>query len=505
MSVFDKVFGCKKPIVPYHPEKAPRYPEALSPETLRDIFADCSDFQYREILPGLCGGERLFVCWLDGVCDGGGVAQEVIRPLTELVRSGFETSAERLLEGAVYSASAVLRSDCDSVVDDICGGHCAVVFPVAGNAVCFELKSKNQRSITEPTLEKSLKGAKDSFVEALRTNTALVRQRIRNPSLKLISGCAGRKSRTRYAVFYLDGVADPAIYEELLRRLDDIDVDALLATGSIEEYIVDRPRCPFPQLLHTERPDRFARQLTGGRVGLIVDGLPLAFMLPVNFAEFLRVPQDDSQHFLVATALSLVRWFALVLSLVLPAFYVAIAMYHQEMIPTKLLLSVIESKQSVPFSTALEVLGMLIAFELLQEAGLRLPNPVGDTVSIIGALIVGQSAVEAKVISPIAVIVVALAGISSFALPNQDLSGALRLARFALVIAAILAGLFGVTALLCLIIWQLCSIDNFGTNYTAPLSGGRPHPLASTLLRKPKGDDKLRDETLNTPDRRRQK
>lgn len=505
MSVFNNLFKSRKLNIPTHPQRKPRFPEAISPETLRNIFDGCSDFQFREISPGLGGGEKLFVCWLDGITDGGGIADEILRPLTNLMRSGTRPDAERLMSGAVYSASAQLCADCDELVFNICHGHCAVVFPETGDAVSFELRSKNQRSISEPTLEKSLKGAKDSFVEVLRTNTALVRQRICNPALKLTSGVIGRKSDTRYAVFYIDGVADPAVYEELIRRLDDIDIDALLATGSVEEYIVDKPRCPLPQLLHTERPDRFARQLAGGRVGFMVDGLPIAFLLPADFAEFMRVPQDDSQHYLVATALSLVRWFALVLALVLPAFYVAIAMYHQEMIPTKLLLSVIESKQAVPFSTALEVLGMLIAFELLQEAGLRLPNPIGDTVSIIGALIVGQSAVEAKVISPIAVIVVALAGISGFALPSQDMSAALRIARFALVLAAILAGLFGVTALLCLLLWYICTIDSFGANYTAPLSAGRPGALAKTLLRKPKPDDKLRDETLNTPDRRRQK
>ena len=176
-----------------------------------------------------------------------------------------------------------------------------------------------------------------------------------------------------------------------------------------------------------------------------------------------------------------------------------------QMIPTKLLVSVIESKKNVPFPTSIEVLGMLVAFELLQEAGLRLPNPIGDTVSIIGALIVGQSAVEASVISPIAVIVVAFAGICGFAQPSQDLGAALRLGRFLLVLAAILSGLFGVTALLCFIVWYLCTMDSFGVNYTAPLSGGRPGALARAFLRKPKKENKFREAELNTPDRRNQK
>lgn len=495
------IFTRKTPHIDAHTQKTPKYPEPISAEALKNIFDRCSDFQTREISPALIG-EPVTVCWLDGVVDGGAVATEIIRPLTELLRTGAEPTPERLMQGAVYSAQANERSDLDSLVRDITQACCAVI--LGSSAVTFEIRTKNQRSISEPTIEKSLKGGKDSFVETLRTNTALVRKRICNPSLKIVNSTVGRKSETRCAVMYIDGVADPAVVAELSRRLDSIDIDGLVATGSIEEYIVDRPRSPFPQLIHTERPDRFAKQLLNGRVGLIVDALPIAFLLPASFADFMRVPQDDSQHFIVSSALSVVRYLALILALILPAFYVAIAMYHQEMIPTKLLLSVIQSKQDVPFSTALEVLGMLVAFELLQEAGLRLPNPVGDTVSIIGALIVGQSAVDAKVISPIAVIVVAFAGISGFAMPSQDMGSALRIARFLLVLAAIAAGLFGVAALMCLIIWHLAGIDSFGVNYTAPLSSGRKHSLSRTVLNPPKPKDKLRDPELNTPDKRRQ-
>ena len=501
MSDLTKLFKTKKPNIEEHPPKIPRYPEPISAENLKNIFDACSDFQLREISPALIG-DPIAVCWLDGVVDGGAVSTEIIRPLTELLRAGAEPTLERLMQGAVYSAQAKEVTDTDSLVTDITQACCAII--IGAGAVTFEIRTKNQRSISEPTIEKSLKGGKDSFVETLRTNTALVRKRICNPALKIKGTTVGRKSETRCAIMYIDGVADPAVIAELEKRLDRIDIDGLVATGSIEEYIVDCPRSPFPQILHTERPDRFAKQLLNGRVGLIVDSLPIAFMLPTTFADLMRVPQDDSQHFVVTSAISVVRWLALLLALALPAFYVAVAMYHQEMIPTKLLMSVIQSKQDVPFSTALEVLGMLIAFELLQEAGLRLPNPIGDTVSIIGALIVGQSAVDAKVISPIAVIVVAFAGISGFAMPSQDLGSALRIARFLLVLAAIGAGLFGVAAFLCLITWHLCGIDNFGINYTAPLSGGRPLGLIRAVLHPPKPDNKLRDPELNTPDKRRQ-
>ena len=215
-------------------------------------------------------------------------------------------------------------------------------------------------------------------------------------------------------------------------RSTAIDIDALLTAGDLEEYIVDSPRSPLPQLLHTERPDTFAMHLLDGRVGVLVDGLPVGFLLPADLAAFMRVPEDSATHFAVASMLTLLRWAALAISLLLPAAFVAISMYHQEMLPVKLLLSMTAAKQYVPFGAAAEVIAMLLAFELLQEAGLRLPDPVGQTASIIGALIVGQSAVEAKVVSPIAVIVVALAGICGYAMPSRDLGAAVRLGRLGL-------------------------------------------------------------------------
>lgn len=488
----------------YHPHPRGQYEGRISRKTLENIFDGCDDFQSRLIRPGLTECEPVFVCWLDGVAGGGDVSRDILRPLTELMRAGLSPTPQRLLDGAVYSAQAVMRRGLSDVVRDITQGCCAVVFDT-GNAVCFEVRSQQtQRGISEPTIEKSLKGGKDSFTETLRTCTSLVRRRIADPALKLHSTVIGRKSRTQAAIMYLDSVADPAVVSELRRRLDNIDVDGALSTGIIEEYISDRPRSMFPQIIHTERPDRFAQQLLNGRVGLLVDGIPIAFLVPVSFPEFLRVPQEGGQNYLVSSALSLIRWAAVVLALALPAFYTAIAMYHQEMIPTQLLLSIISSKQAVPFSTALELLGMLIVFELLQEAGLRLPDPIGDTVSIIGALIVGQSAVEAKVISPIAVIVVAASGIAGYAQPSQDLGAALRLCRFAIVIAAIAAGLYGVVISLCFTVWYLCTLDSFGRNYTAPWSGGGRDNLRRTFLRRPLPAEKFREPELKTPDRRRQ-
>ncbi len=492
-----------------HPLVLPEYKCLISTDSVREIFSCCADFEDREIFFGLDRDKKFSICWLDGTVSSFDISESVIRPLTEFIRSLDSDSEQQCLlnikSGGVYRYSVKHRERMDELVYDLCHGSCAIIFDGINQALTFEVRGTSNRAVSEPSLEKSLKGSKDSFVEVLRINTALVRRRISNPKLKLIESTVGRKSRTRVSLMYVEDVASKQTVEELARRLDALDVDGLLATGTLEEYIVDSPRSVFPQLLHTERPDRFANFLLEGRVGLLVDGLPIGLVLPVTLAEFMKVTGDYYNHFLVSTALTVLRYLALALSILLPAVYVATAMYHQEMIPTKMLLSIIDAKQDVPFSTALEVIGMLISFELLQEAGLRLPNPIGDTVSIIGALIVGQSAVEARVVSPIAIIVVAFAEIAGYILPSQDLGAAVRLLRMGLVIAAILGGLFGVGAGLCLLLLHLARIDSFGTNYTAPLSDGEPFPLLRLLIRKPKPWRKYRDPGLGGGDRRRQK
>lgn len=493
----------------FHPEKEPEYPQALNINNLREIFSGCADFEVRQLDLGMADKIFVHVCWLDGTVLGTELSASVIRPLTQAIRSGEwtkETEAvDRAFLGGVYSCSVKRYDNLDETVYALTHGHAAVIFDGAKTALCFELRSTHMRPVGEPTLEKTLKGAKDSFTENLRINTFLVRRRISSPKLKLIESSVGRKSETRLSILFVDGIAAPETVAELARRLDNLDIDAVLALGVLEEVLSDQPSSPFPQLIHTERIDRFSMYLMEGRIGLLVDGIPVGLVLPVSFAEFMKVTGDSSMHYLVSSAITCLRYLALLLSILLPSFYVAVAMYHQELIPTKLLLSIIEAKQNVPFSTAIEVLGMLVAFSLLQEAGLRLPTPIGDTVSIIGALIVGQSAVEAQVVSPIAIIVVALSGIAAYALPSQDMGYAVRLLRLTLVLAGIVAGLYGVGLVLCFVVFSLSSMDSFGANYTAPLSDGLPHSLRRLLFRSPKLNNKYRDPQLNTPDKRRQK
>lgn len=474
-----------------------------------EIFRDCDDFQSRRIQLRGQHALRVTVCWLDGLTAGGDISEDVLRPLTQPERmmgvQNDEDAVGRILEGAVYSYAVNRREQCDDVVNDLLSGYCAILFDKLGTAVTFEVKSDKMRSISEPSLEKTVKGARDAFIETLRVNTALVRKKLRTAKLKSVETVIGRKSGTAVSVMYVDGVAEDHRVRTLLEELDAIDIDGLTAAGYLEQYIVDQPRSPFPQLLHTERPDTFANFLLEGRIGILVDGLPIGFAVPAPFTQFMKVSEDNAQHFMVSSMLILLRYAAFLFALFLPAVYVAIAMYHQEMFPTKLLISIIDAKQQVPFSTAVEVLGMLIAFELLQEAGLRLPSPVGDTVSIIGALIVGQSAVDARLVSPIAVIIVAFSGISSYTLPSQDLASALRVLRFLLVLAAMAGGIFGVMSAAALLVWHLCSLDSYGVCYLFPFVDGTDGGWLWSLLRKPMWKEKFRNPVIAGPDVRKQK
>ena len=477
------------------PQSGANAPSSLRSASLETAFRRCSDFQARRLRAGADGSAEFFVCWIDGLISSFEAAEELLRPLSDPGRFGAadaEGVFAALLEGAVSCPSVDERTDLDALCEDLTHGRCVLVSDALGRALSFDVKSSAFRAVAEPTLEKSLKGSKDSFVESLRLNTALVRRHLPTPRLKLAEQTLGRRSATRVAVLFLEGAASPETVGALARRLEAIELDALVSLGALEEKLVERPLSPFPQLLHTEKPDRLARWLLDGRVALLVDGLPIALALPVSFAEFMKVTGDGNMNRLVASLLTALRYLALVLGMFLPALSASVASFHPEMIPTRLLLSIMEAKKDVPFSTAAELVGLLVAFALLQEAGLRLPNPVGDTVSIIGALIVGQAAVEARLVSPIAIIVVAVSGIACYTMPSQDMGSAVRLCRALLLLAGICAGLYGVALGCCLIAAHLSSIDSFGHNYTAPLSGRKGGGLVKLFLLPPHAADRRR-------------
>ena len=477
------------------------YTGAMTDEHICGIFGCCGDWNRREVR---IGALTVYVYAIDGITAGGDASEYVVKPLMQDAFGGtMDELYDRALHRTVYNSVAVPCGDLQSTAEKLVNGFTVVLF--GQRAIAFETKTGEKRSPSAPEVENTVKGPKDAFTETVRTNTSLLRRHLRTPALRLYETVVGRRSLTNVTLVWIDGLTDPALVQRMQARLAEIDIDGLLTAGDLEEYIVDSPRSPFPQLLHTERPDAFAIHLLDGRVGVLVDGLPLGFVLPAGLAAFMRVPEDSSDHFLVASMLTLLRWGALFLSLCLPAAFVAVSMYHQEMLPVKLLLSMTAAKQYVPFGVAAEVIAMLLSFELLQEAGLRLPDPVGQTASIIGALIVGQSAVEAKVVSPIAVIVVALAGICGYVMPSRDLGSAVRLCRLVFVLAAVLLGLYGLIGALALLILHLATLESFGAPYTAPFTDRDAPGALIGLIKRPNTADKFRSPHLAGRNKRRQK
>ena len=280
----------------------------------------------------------------------------------------------------------------------------------------------------------------------------------------------------------------------------------LLSAGELEEYLVRDSRTAFPLALHTERPDRFCSGLADGRVGILAEGLPLGYLVPGTAAQFLRAPEDKADNWILASALTVLRYLCMLVTLLLPAFYVAVVGFHQEMIPTRLALSIIAAKRDVPFLSVFEVLILLLAFEILQEAGLRLPQSIGQTVSIIGGLVVGTAAVEAKIVSPAVLIVVSIAGIAGYTMPSQELAGALRIWRFLLAVLASTAGLFGVVAGAAMLVCHLAGIESFGVSYLTPFAANAGEQVEGhAVLRRPLKRTKLRPAALRTRNRRNQR
>ncbi len=472
-------------IIPASHEKCKRYfpnPEKFfSPLliALRRSFSRCDDFvcQWLRV-----GSVTVPLCRLEGLSSGSDVADLVVRPLAGLSPVCVEELYSLLLSGAVWCSGLEKRSTTEELTEDLLQGRCVLLFPCS--ALSYDTRSGDKRSIDEPTLERSLLGPRDSFTEVYRSNSALLRRHLRTSSLKLRELSVGTRNRTKIGIAYLADKNCAAYAQELYNTLSSASIASVTSIGDIEALLAPCPRGAFPQIHATERPDRMARGLLEGRVGILIDGIPLGLLTPCTLPELLRVAEDRSQHAVTASVLLLLRWAALLLSLLLPGLYLAVALYHQEMLPFELLQSIITAKQQVPFTTAAEILGMLGAFALLQEAGYRLPEGAGSSVSIIGSLIVGQSAVDARVVSPIAVIVVALAGIAGFTLPDRTLDAAVRLWRFIFVWCALCLGLYGLMAGFLLLLWRLCGMENRGVAYLYPLCDGKRR-YRSTFLRLP--------------------
>ena len=468
------------------------YPGELTDQNICHIFRDAADFIRRELR---CGEHTLYAYAIDGLIASAYASDYIFKPITQHLRGDSMVELyQRGLDGMIYNNVAKVCGKLEDVAMLLVNGFCVVLFPGVG-AIGYEVKTPDKRGTSAPQVENTVKGAKDAFVETIRSNTSYIRRHLRSPDLRLYETQVGRRSLTNVGILWLEGITNPRLVDEMKARIGQIDIDGMISPASVEEYVTGSRKTAFPLIQYTERSDRFCQGLLEGRVGLLVDGLPVGYLAPADLMYLMESPEDRGRDYVGASAVRVLRYLALLASLLLPGIYIALAAYHQALIPLPLLKSVIESKQAVPFTTMSEVLGLLIAFELLQESGLHLPQAIGQSVSVVGGIVVGTAAVEAGIISPVALIAVSVAGVCGFVLPNRDLANAVRVWRFLIAALSALAGLYGTAAGTLILLIHLAGLQCLGVPYLA---------RTGRILRKRLKKQVYRTDKLNPQDGRNQ-
>ncbi|MBY0013426.1 spore germination protein [Paenibacillus typhae] len=468
-------------------------PEMLSPDLAFNIermkleFLNCSDIMYRNC--SISGLDRATLIYVDGMCDVQAVDEFVLQPLFEHFRSSSRVDEARKVELKdifIPSLKISMAYETQQVIQAILRGETAVF--TEGNAFVLlaDLVKMEKRAIEEATSEKVVRGPRDAFMESLRTNTSLLRRRIRSSSLKLENMKLGRLTETEVVIAYLEGVVKEDLVKEVRSRLQKIELDGIIHSSNIEEYIEDNVFSPFPQIQNTERPDVAVSSLLEGKVVIITDNTPFVLIVPMTYWSGLQAVDDYTDRYIYATFVRWIRYTFVHISLLLPSLYVALTTYHLQVIPTPLVVSIASAREGVPLPAVIEALIMEFIFEGLREAGIRLPQQVGPAVSIAGALVIGQAVVAAGIISTPMVIIVSLTGIASFAFPVYNLGTAYRMLRFPLLVAAGVLGFYGIVLFLIALSVHMVTLRPFGVPYMAPYAPMSIRNLSDVLVRAPK-------------------
>ncbi|RIV16692.1 spore germination protein, partial [Alicyclobacillaceae bacterium I2511] len=460
-------------------------------QSLRTALSPASDIIFRKFR--FFTSQQALLVYVDGLSNTELVDSHIIQPLiTSSIRVQWDVAAKTdfisLDEVAqTYTSVADVRKVhlFPDVISAILQGDIALYSQGEGAALVLSLRQRADRPIEEPGTEAVIRGPREGFNENIRTSTSLLRRRLPTPDLKIENFTLGTYSKTPVALVYLNGVVNPPLVAEVRQRLQRIEIDAILESGYIEELIEDNPFSPFPQIQNTERPDVAVSVLLEGRVVLLMEGSPFALMAPINLWGALSAAEDYYERYMITNFLRWLRFFFLFLALLLPSLYVAIVTFHQELLPTQLLYTLAASQEVPPFPPVMEVLMMEVTFEALREAGLRLPKAIGSTISIVGALVIGEAAVQAGIVAAPIVVIVAVTGLASYTIPRYNFAISIRMLRFPLIILAGTLGIFGVFMGLLAIIIHLSDLRSFGVPYLSPIAPFDRAALNGTLVRAP--------------------
>lgn len=478
-------------------------------QKIREALGQSSDVIIRDMKIDTNSNVDAAVIYIDGLVDRDLLNHDILQPLMfnlQLIKDNVSQNHSCLIDVIKSSVLTVGQitgtDDIDTVIADVLSGNTAILAEGVTQALLINAKGWKARSIEEPKNEVSIRGPKESFTETLRTNTALLRRRIKDPRLTFQSLQIGERSKTDVSVAYIKGVTEDNLIEEINKRLKRIDTDAIPDADYIMQFIEDSPLSLFPTVGISERPDVVAAKVLEGRAAIFVDGSPTALTMPFVFAEGFQSPDDYYARPFFATFMRWIRVMGFLLSIYLPGIFVSLNSFHQELYPTKLLITVAAAKEGLPFPVVAEAVLMLILFEILREAGLRMPRSLGQAVSIIGALVIGQAAVSAGLVGAPMVIVVATTAITSFlVVPLADLGALLR---FIITIIAGFLGLFGIVIISLEILVHIASLRSLGAPYLSPLAPLNIRDLKDVFFRAPLWAMDSRPAFLDPVDKKRQ-
>ncbi|WP_240913065.1 MULTISPECIES: spore germination protein [Paenibacillus] len=460
-------------------------------QMIKEMTGDSSDIIIRRLDQALGKPVHVAVIYTDGLADEQIINNSILKSLTQ-IQADADCSLDppkQVLGWIKHRFLAIGQvTDIDTMkklFDAILAGNTVILVDGTAKGISASSAGGEQRGVDEPQSQTVIRGPREGFTENLRINTSLIRRKIKNPNLWIVDRTIGRVTQTDVAVMYIHGIASDNVVQEILRRLDRIDIDSVLESGYIEEFIQDATFTPFPTLTNSERPDAIAGAILEGKVAILVDGSPFVLIAPITIFKLFQSSEDYYQKFDIATFLRLMRIIAFVFSMLLPSMYIAITTFHQQMLPTTLLISLAAQREGVPFPAFVEALAMEITFEVLREAGVRMPRAIGSAISIVGALVLGQAAVQAGLVSAAMVIIVAFTAIAGFVAPSVSLSNSARLLRFGFMLLAATLGLFGIIAGLMAMLIHLAGLRSFGIPYLIPLAPFTTSDQKDSLVRVP--------------------